>query len=250
MQLINNEWFDRLGWDPKYVNGSNPTVPGDLLARDESTNVVWQYQPVDDPDRPNLAETYVPIGVAQPVVNVSAEDWLEWPVSTNASLFDPQALLLNLTREVVLLLNAEGRNVAPFFNTEEGAAADFFAEDGGNLKSFLDNGGDEHFLNNTLDENEFWSTSINTRIIGAGCMSELVMQLATLMLVNIFVGQAKEIALPLIMVQVQKLLALFNIRKSEDDVNDEALMQPWEKQAKLVPFAGTFDEYAEMVIQL
>lgn len=105
----------------------------------------------------------------------------------------------------------------------------------------------DSFVANSSD---VWIGALEQRQLGAGCMSELVIQLATLMVVNLVIGQTREILLPLVMVQVQKLLVVMRLRKMEDtEVGKDDLKVPWEAQAKLVEFAGTFDEYAEMVVQ-
>jgi len=83
-------------------------------------------------------------------------------------------------------------------------------------------------------------------VISHGCMDELTIQLVTILLVNMFIGQGREVALPWVVGKLQLLLYKRNLKKQTDVV--EKIAQ-WEVEAKKPAFPGTFDEYSEMVIQ-
>jgi len=80
-------------------------------------------------------------------------------------------------------------------------------------------------------------------VIGHGCTDELTFQLATLLGVNMIVGQTKEVLLPYIISKIQ----LYRFMKSVGETKEE--VPQWEEDSKLGAFAGTIDEYSEMVIQ-
>jgi hypothetical protein len=151
---------------------------------------------------------------------------------------------LNLTHEDVLL-GFDARVRAVLMN-------EYLARFSGEDEQTMLNEQKFFNVNHVTNATDFWVGALEQRQLGAGCMSELVIQLATLMLVNMFIGQTREILLPLLMVQVKKLLVLMNLRKREEtaqEAMERELKVPWEAQAKLVEFASTFDEYAEMVVQ-
>jgi hypothetical protein len=85
--------------------------------------------------------------------------------------------------------------------------------------------------------------TVSGDVVGSGCMSELSLQLFTLMAVNLLIGQTKEIVIPTVKVYIKKYFG------SKEDNDAEAALPEWEAQARLVPYEGTFDEYAEMAIQ-
>jgi hypothetical protein len=78
--------------------------------------------------------------------------------------------------------------------------------------------------------------------ISYGCIDELTFQLVVILLVNMFIGQSKEVALPWIMGKIK----LYFLKKK---VGKQAVLPQWETEAKKGEFPGTFDEYSEMVIQ-
>jgi len=80
-------------------------------------------------------------------------------------------------------------------------------------------------------------------IISNGCVDEVMLQLGCILAVNMFVGQAQEVALPWIMGKVQLIR---EIRKTGEDKKKVPI---WERDAVKSDFEGTLDEYAEMVIQ-
>jgi len=84
----------------------------------------------------------------------------------------------------------------------------------------------------------------NDRLLGAGCIDELTIQLLTLLCINMFVGQAREVALPYVMSKINILLLK---RKSSE--GSKTVLPQWETEGKLSAFPGTFDEYTEMIIQ-
>jgi hypothetical protein len=103
-------------------------------------------------------------------------------------------------------------------------------------------------------ENRFWSiqadkckiggTELGT--VGWGCTLELSVQLATLLATNMFIGQTREVAIPFLMAKIQTKLLEKKTKADGGSVDDIA---DFERDGKLAPYQGTFDEYCEMVIQ-
>jgi len=81
-------------------------------------------------------------------------------------------------------------------------------------------------------------------IISNGCPDEVSLQLATTLLVNMFVGQAQEVLVPYLKTQVQLILLK---RKTDEEIVKG--LPIWERDSKKDDFDGTLAEYAEMVIQ-
>jgi len=79
--------------------------------------------------------------------------------------------------------------------------------------------------------------------LSSGCMDELTIQLVTILLTNMFIGQAREVGIPFLIGKI-KLLLLTKKNKAS-----MAAIPQWEEESKKGPFPGTFDEYSEMVIQ-
>ena len=75
-------------------------------------------------------------------------------------------------------------------------------------------------------------------VLGYGCADELTIQLISILGVNLFVGQFREVMLPWVMAKVKVYL----LKKQEGDTK----IPQWEKQSKKPQFPGTFDEYSEM----
>lgn len=90
--------------------------------------------------------------------------------------------------------------------------------------------------------------------IGSGCMDELTIQLVTILMVNMIVGQSREVAIPWMMGKM-KIFMLKRAHKNmsaeevEKDLTGVTKIPHWEEESKRPPFPGTFDEYSEMVIQ-
>jgi len=100
---------------------------------------------------------------------------------------------------------------------------------------------------NSDDIKDRCNTAHGYHVLGFGCGGELAVQLATILATNMFVGQATEIGIPWVMENVlPRILRMLGISKPEH--KHEQLPQ-WEREAKLIQFAGTLDEYSEMVIQ-
>jgi len=81
--------------------------------------------------------------------------------------------------------------------------------------------------------------------IGGGCYYELTIQLVSLLLTNMIVGQLKEVGLPYLMTHFSSLPCV----KKKPEEEEKPKLPIWEEQAKLQDWAGTIDEYTEMVIQ-
>jgi len=79
--------------------------------------------------------------------------------------------------------------------------------------------------------------------ISRGCLYEVTFQLVSILLVNMFVGQATEVLIPWVK---GKVGIYMKDRKSEQK---EANLPQWETEAHRSSFGGTLDEYSEMVIQ-
>jgi len=88
------------------------------------------------------------------------------------------------------------------------------------------------------------SGNLVNNIISHGCPDEVSLQLAIVLVVNMFVGQAQEIALPWVKTQVQ-----FYLLKRETDESLVKGLPVWERDSKKDDFDGILSEYAEMVIQ-
>jgi hypothetical protein len=79
--------------------------------------------------------------------------------------------------------------------------------------------------------------------LSRGCADELTMQLITILATNMFIGQAKEVLVPYIMAKVKLMMLKKKIAEAAPAIPQ------WEKECKLGPWGGIFDEYSEMVIQ-
>jgi len=79
--------------------------------------------------------------------------------------------------------------------------------------------------------------------ISRGCLDEVTFQLVSILLVNMFVGQATEVGIPWISEKVRNFM--HDGRHKEKKVE----LPQWETEAKQGEFGGTLDEYSEMVIQ-
>jgi len=79
-----------------------------------------------------------------------------------------------------------------------------------------------------------------------GCADELTVQLATILGVNMFIGQAREVAIPWLVGKIQLSLLKRNMKKAGEETDN---LPQWEKESKKPKFPGTFDEYSEMIIQ-
>jgi len=102
--------------------------------------------------------------------------------------------------------------------------------------------------------NKFWGvdylqdackTGDSPITISWGCPDELTLQLGTILAVNMFIGQTREVLMPWLISKIK--LKLF-LRKAGGELLASNLSQ-WEKEAKRPDFPGTLDEYSEMVIQ-
>lgn len=100
------------------------------------------------------------------------------------------------------------------------------------------------------------------RTISGGCADELTMQLVSILLTNMIVGQSKEVLIPYLKSKFMsrsyaKSLAIADEKKKGEDMKVDKTqiaeqmknLPPWERESKLGVFEGTFDEYSEMVIQ-
>eukprot|EP01114_Cavostelium_apophysatum_P021290 TRINITY_DN738_c0_g1_i1.p1 TRINITY_DN738_c0_g1~~TRINITY_DN738_c0_g1_i1.p1 ORF type:complete len:782 (+),score=258.94 TRINITY_DN738_c0_g1_i1:32-2347(+) len=85
-------------------------------------------------------------------------------------------------------------------------------------------------------------------VLGNGCMDELTIQLITVLMVNIFVGQSREVAIPWLMGKAKVFMLKRNLKKQAEE-NEKSKVAQWEIESKKPAFPGTFDEYSEMVIQ-
>jgi hypothetical protein len=80
-------------------------------------------------------------------------------------------------------------------------------------------------------------------VISNGCADEVTFQLVTILLVNMFIGQSQEVAIPWIVGKIKLYLA----NRNGEAVPKE--LPPWERDNKKNLFGGTLDEYSELVIQ-
>jgi hypothetical protein len=78
---------------------------------------------------------------------------------------------------------------------------------------------------------------------GWGCIDELTLQLACLLLTNMFIGQMAEVLVPWFIARFGFNLPCMVKKEETKDLPE------WEKQNKLQIFEGTIDEYTEMIIQ-
>jgi len=86
--------------------------------------------------------------------------------------------------------------------------------------------------------------------IGYGCTVELTIQLGTLLVTNMVIGQTREVMMPWIMSIIRvKMLQRKAAAEGTPIEDPEATLPQWELDGKLSPYQGTFDEYSEMVIQ-
>jgi len=86
--------------------------------------------------------------------------------------------------------------------------------------------------------------------VGDGCMDEVTFQLITLLLTNMFIGQAREIGIPWLMSKLKfKLFERSEKKEHGEDALKVEDLEEYEKQGKLGVYSGTIDEYSEMVIQ-
>jgi len=95
------------------------------------------------------------------------------------------------------------------------------------------------------------------RNVSGGCADELTLQLVSLLMTNLTIGNTKEVLIPWIISKVKLYLYQKSVSKekmtegeTQDQIKDEMKNLPqWERESKLGLFEGTFDEYSEMVIQ-
>jgi len=80
-------------------------------------------------------------------------------------------------------------------------------------------------------------------LISWGCPDDLTIQLATILGINMIVGQSQEVLVPYIMSKVQ----LFRFMKATGEQQEE--IPQWEQDSKLSDYQGILPEYCEMVIQ-
>jgi len=83
-----------------------------------------------------------------------------------------------------------------------------------------------------------------SELVGWGCPNELAIQLLTIQLTNIFVGQAQEVLLPWLMSTGKT----WWYRRNTNSQSDKDLPK-YEREYQYNSYEGTFDEYSEMVIQ-
>jgi len=105
--------------------------------------------------------------------------------------------------------------------------------------------------------NRFWNSkdptledickvgAVDETAIGKGCVFELSVQVATLLITNITIGQTREVLLPYIISQIK--LKLY--KRSAAEQESENKVTQFEQESNLVDYPGTFDEYNEMIIQ-
>jgi hypothetical protein len=86
----------------------------------------------------------------------------------------------------------------------------------------------------------------NPDVIGRGCIDELMIQLSTLLITNITIGQTREVLIPY---AIGKLKAFLFAKKQGLESDEQKKMLQFEREAFLVDYPGTFDEYNEMVLQ-
>jgi hypothetical protein len=86
----------------------------------------------------------------------------------------------------------------------------------------------------------------NYATVSYGCPDELTVQLATILGVNMVIGQAREVLLPYLIGKLQLTLFKRNLKKAGEDTKE---LPQWERESKKPKFPGTFDEYSEMIIQ-
>jgi hypothetical protein len=79
-------------------------------------------------------------------------------------------------------------------------------------------------------------------VISRGCADEITFQLITILLVNMIIGQSQEVAVPWLIGRIKQYIAARN-----GEVPKE--LPPWERDNKKGVYAGTLDEYSELVIQ-
>lgn len=99
-----------------------------------------------------------------------------------------------------------------------------------------------------------WGEDIDT--VAAGCVDELTLQVLTVLLVNQFIGQTREVMLPFLLKKMKSVLFLRTMldglspKGNVDEYRDTYKTLPtYEREALRVDWPGTFEEYSEMVIQ-
>jgi len=107
--------------------------------------------------------------------------------------------------------------------------------------AFVKKGFHVFYVDKLQDNCNFGQTNYNS--VSAGCPDEVTLQLISALLVNMFIGQSKEVAIPWIISKVKLYLLL---RNDEIEKEDVAI---WERDSKKADYEGTLDEYSEIVIQ-
>jgi len=79
--------------------------------------------------------------------------------------------------------------------------------------------------------------------ISSGCYNEVFLQLVSILITNIFIGQATEVGIPYLWGKIQ----VYRLARSTGETMKEVPI--WERDAEKQAFLGTIDEYSEMVIQ-
>jgi len=97
----------------------------------------------------------------------------------------------------------------------------------------IEDGCKTRFNNNMDDVSE---------VISKGCADEVTFQLITILLVNMFIGQSQEVAIPWLIGRLKQYIAARNGVVPKE-------LPAWERDSKKNNYAGTLDEYSELVIQ-
>jgi len=88
---------------------------------------------------------------------------------------------------------------------------------------------------------------IQSELCSPNCMTELTVQLGTIFLINMFVGQMAEVGLPWLKGKVSIFLEQRQLAKKGELIK-ERLPQA-EEESKLMSYESTFDDFNEMAIQ-
>ncbi|KAJ1089456.1 hypothetical protein NDU88_002607 [Pleurodeles waltl] len=78
-----------------------------------------------------------------------------------------------------------------------------------------------------------------------GCLIELAQELLVIMVGKQLINNIQEFIVP----KIRGLWQKYRLRSTNEKTGMEASITPWERDYKLVPCDGLFDEYLEMVIQ-
>jgi len=148
---------------------------------------------------------------------------------------------------IIIVLNKVYRKVAVWLTNWENHRTDAEYENSFIIKSFL-----FQFVNSYISliyiafmKGRFNLFGIANEQCIPDCISELTVQLGSIFMMNMFVGQFMEVGLPFVLNKLNE----FRADRSLEKQHHGAHFTPAEKESKLGVYENAFDDYNEMILQ-